>query len=56
MAAIIDAKLERIPDDATWIDLEEPTNEEERLVERCIRVDVPTAGRNGRDRAVEPPL
>ena len=27
---------------ATWIDLEEPTTEEEALVERCIRVDVPT--------------
>ncbi len=40
--AIIDPKLERIPDDAAWIDLEEPTNEEERLVERCIHVDVPT--------------
>jgi magnesium transporter len=39
---IIDAKSERIPDDATWIDLEEPTNEEERLVERCIEVNVPT--------------
>jgi magnesium transporter len=40
--AIIDPKLERIPDDAAWIDLEEPTNEEERLVERCIHVNVPT--------------
>ncbi|MFL6736595.1 MAG: magnesium transporter CorA family protein [Sphingomonas sp.] len=40
--SVIDAKLERIPDDAAWIDLEEPTNEEERLVERCIRVNVPT--------------
>jgi magnesium transporter len=39
---IIDPRLERIPDDATWIDLEEPTPEEERLVERCIKVDVPT--------------
>jgi magnesium transporter len=39
---IIDAKVERIPDDATWIDLEEPTHEEEHLVEQCIRVDVPT--------------
>jgi len=40
--SIIEAKQERIPDDATWIDLEEPTKEEEALVERCIRVDVPT--------------
>src|SRR5690348_3829298 len=39
---IIDAKVEQIPDEATWIDLEEPTHEEEKLVERCIMVDVPT--------------
>ena len=40
--SIIDAKGQSIPDDATWIDLEEPTHEEEQLVERCINVDVPT--------------
>ncbi|MBV9529014.1 CorA family divalent cation transporter, partial [Sphingomonas sp.] len=40
--SIIEAKLERIPLGATWIDLEEPTREEEQLVERCIGVDVPT--------------
>ena len=40
--SIVEAKLERIPEGATWIDLEEPTHEEERLVERCIGVDVPT--------------
>jgi magnesium transporter len=40
--SIIDAKAERIPDDAAWIDLEEPTREEEALVERCIQVNVPT--------------
>jgi magnesium transporter len=39
---IIDAVDQRIPDEATWIDLEEPTHEEEQLVERCIKVDVPT--------------
>ena len=39
---IIDAAVERIPDEATWIDLEEPTHDEEKLVERCIEVDVPT--------------
>src|SRR5437868_7425324 len=39
---LVDPKIEKIPDDATWIDLEEPTNEEEQLVERCIEVDVPT--------------
>ncbi len=40
--SIIDPKLRSIPDDAAWIDLEEPTQEEEELVERCIKVDVPT--------------
>ena len=40
--SIIDATSNLIPDEATWIDLEEPTHEEERLVERCIKVDVPT--------------
>ena len=40
--SIVDPKLQRIPEDATWIDLEEPTDEEERLVERCIGVNVPT--------------
>jgi magnesium transporter len=39
---IINAADQRIPDEATWIDLEEPTPEEEQLVERCITVDVPT--------------
>jgi magnesium transporter len=39
---VIDPKVERIPDEATWIDLEGPTAEEEKLVERCIEVDVPT--------------
>src|SRR3954447_23765074 len=40
--SIVEAKGEKIPDDATWIDLEEPTREEEQLVERCIHVNVPT--------------
>jgi magnesium transporter len=40
--SIVDAKLQKIPDEASWIDLEEPTQEEEKLVERCIEVDVPT--------------
>jgi len=40
--SIVDPKLDKVPDDATWIDLEEPTHEEEELVERCIQVDVPT--------------
>ena len=40
--SVIDPKVARIPDEATWIDLEEPTKEEEALVERCIEVGVPT--------------
>ena len=40
--SLIESKSEKIPEGATWIDLEEPTHEEESLVERCIRVDVPT--------------
>ena len=39
---LIEAKAEKIPDAATWVDLEEPTPEEEALVERCIHMDVPT--------------
>jgi magnesium transporter len=39
---VVDAQVERIPDEATWIDLEEPTKEEEKLVERCVEVNVPT--------------
>jgi magnesium transporter len=38
----IDAAAQLIPDHATWIDLEEPTHDEEALVERCIKVNVPT--------------
>ena len=33
---------ELIPENATWIDLEEPTREEDKLVERCVKVLVPT--------------
>jgi magnesium transporter len=40
--SIVEATVEKIPDGATWIDLERPTREEEALVERCITVDVPT--------------
>jgi magnesium transporter len=40
--SIVDAKLDKIPDEATWIDLEEPTDQEERLVERCVGLDIPT--------------
>ena len=39
---VINASVERIPDEAAWIDLEEPTREEEKLVEQCIQVNVPT--------------
>jgi len=38
----IDPARERIPERATWIDLEQPTREEELLVERCLEVAVPT--------------
>ena len=40
--SVVDVRLGAIPDGATWVDLEEPTKEEEELVERCIRLDVPT--------------
>jgi magnesium transporter len=40
--SVVEAHAEKIPDGATWIDMEEPTREEEQLVERCVRVDVPT--------------
>ncbi len=41
--SLVEAKGENtIPAGATWIDLEEPTKEEEALVERCIHLNVPT--------------
>ncbi len=40
--SIVEAKHQKIPDGATWIDLEEPTEEEEALVERCVDVNIPT--------------
>jgi magnesium transporter len=40
--SLVDARGSSIPEGATWVDLEEPTAEEEALVERCIRMDVPT--------------
>jgi magnesium transporter len=40
---LIDAERQKIPDGAAWIDLEEPTREEERLVESCLGLDVPTS-------------
>jgi magnesium transporter len=40
--SIIDAKHQHIPEAATWVDLEEPTREEEMLVEQCLGLDVPT--------------
>jgi magnesium transporter len=39
---LIDSAREKIPLKATWIDLEEPTREEELLVERCLQLAVPT--------------
>jgi magnesium transporter len=40
--SIIEAKAAKIPDSATWIDMEEPTRDEEKLVERCVGLNVPT--------------
>ncbi|QIK78776.1 magnesium transporter CorA family protein [Sphingomonas piscis] len=40
--SLVEAKAGVIPDGATWIDLEEPTKEEEKLVERCIGLNIPT--------------
>ena len=40
--SLIEAAHHKIPDTATWIDLEEPTRDEEKLVERCIGLNVPT--------------
>ena len=40
--AAINASSQSIPEQASWIDLENPTREEEALVERCIGVEVPT--------------
>jgi len=40
--SIVDPKHGPIPPGATWIDLEEPTPEEERLVEQAIGHNVPT--------------
>ena len=40
--SLVDATIAKIPQQATWIDLEQPTSEEEQLVERCLGLDVPT--------------
>ena len=46
--SVIDpGKGQRIPDDATWIDLEEPTRDEAKLVEHCL------AGLGPRDAIVD---
>lgn len=39
---LIDADRSKIPSDATWVDLDQPTHEEELLVERCLKMAVPT--------------
>jgi magnesium transporter len=39
---LIDPARKKIPDGATWIDLEEPTEAEERLVEQCLKLNIPT--------------
>ena len=38
----LDPARQKIPAEATWIDLDEPTREEELLVERCLGLEVPT--------------
>jgi len=40
--SVIDPAKGKIPSGATWIDLLEPTREEEQLVERVLGLDVPT--------------
>lgn len=40
--SVIDPAQGEIPPRATWIDLVEPTSEEEKLVERVVGLDVPT--------------
>ena len=40
--AIVKSKSEKIPGESTWIDLESPTADEEALVERCVRLNIPT--------------
>ena len=40
--SIIEASGQQSPEGATWIVLEEPTAEEEKLVERCVGLNVPT--------------
>jgi len=39
---LIDSAREPIPETATWIDLEEPTEVEERAVEQFVGLDIPT--------------
>ncbi|MGH8502188.1 MAG: magnesium transporter CorA family protein [Gammaproteobacteria bacterium] len=38
----VHAPHEPLPDDAVWIDMFQPTQEEERAVEQALRLDVPT--------------
>ena len=40
--SLVEAEHGHIPPGATWIDLDEPTKEEERLVEKIVGVEVPT--------------
>ena len=40
--SLLEAGHGEIPPGATWIDLEEPTRDEEKLVEHCIGLNVPT--------------
>lgn len=40
--SIVDASAQPIPASATWIDLEEPTREEEAVVEKLLGIAIPT--------------
>ena len=54
--SIIDAKAARIPDEATWIDLEEPTRGRRSARRAMHQGRCADPRRDGRDRAVQPPL
>ena len=40
--SLVEAPAGTIPSTATWIDLEEPTRDEEKLVEQVVKLNVPT--------------
>ena len=46
----------QITEQAIWIDLLNPTQEEEAKIERALKIDVPTREEQAGDRGLEPPL